>query len=681
VQNGLRGYVDGPTPHQVLDGATIAVFGWHADGDAPVAAVSAAVAAVDDQVLGWTTLTTGLRPDVAATTGDPRLAGTGWHLEVPMPPHRGPASLVVTVWPHGSPPTRLPPVPVLLADPPAPPPPPEPSGPVGWLDLPPTLAREVVTVSGWSFDPRGPLSRVEIALDPGPTAAARLGLPRPDVADLHPQPHAGLAGFEDLLDLSAVPADLDTLTLSADGWDAHGMRTRIATAVVALQAPIPETAEAGRAAPHWATTRAPAAGVGLRLVVFTHHLGYGGGQLWLQTLLEHAGAGRAFPCTVLSATDGPLRAQLEALGIAVHVSGALPLEDAAAYRGRVYELAAVVGAIGATAVLANTAGSFTAVEVAALRGIPVVWAIHESFTPAAFLAAAYPPGLLAPAVRTAFLEALGRADAMVFEAELTRQQYVPAARTERTHVVRYGIDAYAISTYCADMTVAAARAAVGLPIVGRCVLVVGTVEPRKAQTVIAQAFAALAGEHPDVTLVFVGQQPGPYGQGLADYVAAGGLAKRVVLAPVAADIYPWYRAADLLLTASDVESLPRSVLEAMAFAVPVLATAVFGLTELIKDGSTGYLVAPRDLAALTDGLARVLSAPAAQLRAVGTAGREHVLAHHDADGYAREILGMLERLQQEYADAQAAPGKSADGEQPTAQCGAQLVGEGRADLG
>ena len=64
---------------------------------------------------------------------------------------------------------------------------------------------------------------------------------------------------------------------------------------------------------------------------------------------------------------------------------------------------------------------------------------------------------------------------------------------------------------------------------------------------------------------------------------------------------------DLLVCASDVESLPRTVLEAMAWELPVLATAVYGLPELIDDGETGWLCAPRDVDALADGLRRALA--------------------------------------------------------------------------
>ena len=83
------------------------------------------------------------------------------------------------------------------------------------------------------------------------------------------------------------------------------------------------------------------------------------------------------------------------------------------------------------------------------------------------------------------------------------------------------------------------------------------------------------------------------------------LLNRVV--PVVKDTYQWYAVADLFVLPSDLESLPRSVLEAMAFGVPVAAARAFGLPELIDDGRTGYLCEPRDLVALSEMLEQGLT--------------------------------------------------------------------------
>jgi D-inositol-3-phosphate glycosyltransferase len=102
--------------------------------------------------------------------------------------------------------------------------------------------------------------------------------------------------------------------------------------------------------------------------------------------------------------------------------------------------------------------------------------------------------------------------------------------------------------------------------------------------------------------------------------------------------------ADLLVCASDVESLPRVILEAMAFGTPVLSTRVFGVPELIEDGSTGYLCELRSVAGLAAGLDRALSAGADELSAIASAASAHVRARHDPGRYAETMAGLLDGL-------------------------------------
>jgi glycosyltransferase involved in cell wall biosynthesis len=178
------------------------------------------------------------------------------------------------------------------------------------------------------------------------------------------------------------------------------------------------------------------------------------------------------------------------------------------------------------------------------------------------------------------------------------------------------------------------------------ILVMGTVEQRKAQTRIAQAFARIADDHSEWNLFFVGDNRSSYSQVLKDYVRALGLDHRCTVFPVDVDPYRWYRAADVLLSASDVESLPRSMLEAMCFGVPVVSASVFGVPELLRDGETGFLFEPNDLDALVAVLHRVLALDPPELERVGDAGRRHVLEHYDSSGYAGDLLRLCEGLLQ-----------------------------------
>ena len=106
------------------------------------------------------------------------------------------------------------------------------------------------------------------------------------------------------------------------------------------------------------------------------------------------------------------------------------------------------------------------------------------------------------------------------------------------------------------------------------------------------------------------------------------------------------------------QSLPRTVLEAMAWETPVLATSVFGLPELIDDGATGWLCEPRDTFALATALSRALDAPEASRAAIARDARELVERRHSLPRYAERVAELLEA---EVADRPATAVASATG--------------------
>jgi glycosyltransferase involved in cell wall biosynthesis len=236
------------------------------------------------------------------------------------------------------------------------------------------------------------------------------------------------------------------------------------------------------------------------------------------------------------------------------------------------------------------------------------------------------------------------ADALVFEAAATRDLYADWAKPGHSVVVPYGVDTREILDYAKLVSPHAARTEVDVRPESWMILVMGTIEQRKAQTRIAQAFARVAGEHPQWELVFVGDTKSEYSQALRRYIRTVGLTDRCRIVPIDSDTYRWYRAADLLLSASDVESLPRSMLEAMCFGVPVVSASVFGVPELLSDGETGFLFEPNDLDALVATLHRVLGLEPSHLTRVGDAGRRHALEHYDSSGYAGHLLRLCQGL-------------------------------------
>jgi glycosyltransferase involved in cell wall biosynthesis len=136
------------------------------------------------------------------------------------------------------------------------------------------------------------------------------------------------------------------------------------------------------------------------------------------------------------------------------------------------------------------------------------------------------------------------------------------------------------------------------------------------------AFGRLTQRHPDAELWLVGN--GPRREILEQKVRDLGLSGRVKFLPVAKDIRPLYRQADVFVLSSVEEALPNVVLEAMAAGLPVVATRVGGLPEAVVPEDTGLLVSPRDVDGLAAALGRLLDGPETR-RNLGRRGRERVV--------------------------------------------------------
>jgi glycosyltransferase involved in cell wall biosynthesis len=499
-------------------------------------------------------------------------------------------------------------------------------------------------VSGWANPPLG-LARVEVRVDGDEAGRARPALP---VAGSRAQPASGQVGTSsvDGFELTVRPTSA-SIHIDVDVVDRAGGRFTLTGADVSVGAeatspPIDRgrvdcLAERVRSVPSPSHLDTPT----IRLVAFAHRLDLGGGQLYLSELLRQLLAAPDLACLVIAGADGPLRDDLEAQGASVHITE-FPFDSAEAYEGRLFELANVVTAHSCNVALVNTAVAGIGADLAIRLGIPAVWAIHESVTPDEQWLTPYYVAEMSPYVSGRLRDALAASAAVVFEADATRQLYL--ANTDdgdRFLLVPYGVPIDLISEHRRTTSRQEARAATGIDPDTTVILCVGTFEPRKAQTALVLAFARVTDTFPDVLLVLVGSTGTAYADAVRDLVQNLDLRARVRLEPVVDDVYVWYAAADIFVLASDVESMPRTLLEAMAFDLPVLATNAFGIAELIDDGRTGVLVESRDLSALEHGLHRILSMPISERRALGPAAGETVRSRHDSTNYASTYRKLL----------------------------------------
>ena len=168
---------------------------------------------------------------------------------------------------------------------------------------------------------------------------------------------------------------------------------------------------------------------------------------------------------------------------------------------------------------------------------------------------------------------------------------------------------------------------------------VGRLKAPKDFHTLLTALGRLHGAEYDALIV----GDGPERLELADLIDRLGLQQRVQLCGERDDIPSLLASADCFVLASRSEGLPMSILEAMAAGLPVVASDVGGVAELVDDGTTGLLVPPQDAAQLADALRRVLSD--ADLRArLGAAGRRRVEDDFGLEGYRAAHVALYREL-------------------------------------
>ncbi len=158
---------------------------------------------------------------------------------------------------------------------------------------------------------------------------------------------------------------------------------------------------------------------------------------------------------------------------------------------------------------------------------------------------------------------------------------------------------------------------------GKRVIFVGRLDPVKGALLLLEAFARVRIDHPNATLNVVGDGPA---RGEAEARAAAlGLTGAVTFAGyrTQAEVAALLEEADMLVLPSFAEGVPVVLMEAMASRIPVVASRVAGVQELVEDGVSGFTVPPGDVATLADRIASLMADPEAA-RVMGEAGRAKV---------------------------------------------------------
>jgi glycosyltransferase involved in cell wall biosynthesis len=239
--------------------------------------------------------------------------------------------------------------------------------------------------------------------------------------------------------------------------------------------------------------------------------------------------------------------------------------------------------------------------------------------------------------RAMLAEKVRRADLVVTISEFNRRLLVATCGEDaraKVHVIRCGVDPAAFAP--------APRRPPAIPTFA-CV---ASLRPYKGHEVLLEAVALLRRAGRDLRVVLVGD--GERRRWLEARIARAGLGDVVllrgalpheqvpaVLAAATALVVPSVTARD-----GQMEGIPVALMEGMAAGLPVVATRLSGIPELVQDGVTGLLVPERDPAALAAAMERLAADPALAAR-LAEAGRRAVREQHDLARNVARLRALL----------------------------------------
>lgn len=373
----------------------------------------------------------------------------------------------------------------------------------------------------------------------------------------------------------------------------------------------------------------------LRLLWLIDSLTIGGAErLAVSFAREAAGVGIQLRVCSLKRIDGnPLERELAETGVPCEVLNATHLRDRRAF-ARLQRLMREerFDILHAHLMYATIWG----VPAARFAGVPCVATLHV------------PPSTEPPWSRQRIRERLmcgllNRSNATVIAVSAAlRDRHLRRGLLDarRLIVVQNGIDAERCPTANAEAAAALGRA-FSLPAGARVIIATAVLrEPRKGVHVLLDAFPRVLSACPTAQLIVVGD--GPLKPALQAQSQRLGVERAVHWAGTRNDVASLLAGADLFVHAALDDPFPTAVLEAMAAALPVVATTVDGIPEMITSAVSGRLVPPADSAALSAAIAELLTNPETR-SALGAAARRVALERFSTQVWARTLRDVYDR--------------------------------------
>jgi glycosyltransferase involved in cell wall biosynthesis len=226
-----------------------------------------------------------------------------------------------------------------------------------------------------------------------------------------------------------------------------------------------------------------------------------------------------------------------------------------------------------------------------------------------------------------------------FVSEDTWRQFAYRVSPRRGVVLYDGIDVTDAAPRTEDG--AALRAELGIPAGVPIVTMVARVAFQKDYPTLVKAAARVIAAYGDVRFVVVGDCSSEanyrdYYHQVVRLAESHGVRSKFIFTGFRKDVDRFLNLMDIFVLSTHWEGFPLVLLEAMAWAKPVVATSVDGIPELVTDHETGLLFPHEDGGALAECLLDLLRAPA-KARAIGRAGQERVARDFSREVFTRNV--------------------------------------------
>jgi glycosyltransferase involved in cell wall biosynthesis len=265
-----------------------------------------------------------------------------------------------------------------------------------------------------------------------------------------------------------------------------------------------------------------------------------------------------------------------------------------------------------------------------IAGVPVRIGTHHGYIEGSSARLAWLHGRL---INSRFCSIMVAVSAQVRQFALRRE----GADARKLIVIENGIDPLGITKLRAPKR-RALRKKIGAFGATTVLLTVGRLTIQKGHTVLLDAIAKLKSIEPQPVFAFAGD--GPLRGGLEEKARRLGIKHQVHFLGVRNDVNELLLAADIFVQPSLWEGLSLALLEALLAGLPVLATRVEGVADVVEDGNSALVVPPKNSVALAAAIRRLLNDNQLRKR-LGRAGQKRALTHYSVEHMCKGYEGLL----------------------------------------